>query len=204
MGNVCSCLCGDDKQESKPKTAQGSSQGSPTRLRPTAQACKTPHPAKLSKKELSKVLEFESSSDDNEILSPERPPTREDNIKKIIHNVRKESKNDKKKEVANVDFTSPNSKDPNSHEREDKPDIKDDGHHALTINDFDFLHILGRGQFGKVYLVKKKSSGVFYAIKVIKKNGICDNKKQEERIITEKNVILQNSHPFIVDLHFSF
>ena len=42
----------------------------------------------------------------------------------------------------------------------------------MTIEDFQLLKVVGRGSFGKVYLAKKKSNGVIYAVKTLKKDFI--------------------------------
>ncbi len=41
----------------------------------------------------------------------------------------------------------------------------------MTVDDFDYYKILGKGSFGKVYLVKMKHGGDkdFYALKVLSK-----------------------------------
>ena len=40
------------------------------------------------------------------------------------------------------------------------------------MNDFEYLKLLGKGTFGKVILVKEKSSGVHYAMKILRKEVI--------------------------------
>jgi len=37
----------------------------------------------------------------------------------------------------------------------------------MGIEDFDFLRFLGQGAYGKVYLVRKKSTGDNYAMKIV-------------------------------------
>uniref|UniRef100_A0A665TU38 non-specific serine/threonine protein kinase n=1 Tax=Echeneis naucrates TaxID=173247 RepID=A0A665TU38_ECHNA len=41
-----------------------------------------------------------------------------------------------------------------------------------TMNDFDYLKLLGKGTFGKVILVREKASGTYYAMKILKKEVI--------------------------------
>uniref|UniRef100_A0A3Q2Y4F7 non-specific serine/threonine protein kinase n=1 Tax=Hippocampus comes TaxID=109280 RepID=A0A3Q2Y4F7_HIPCM len=47
------------------------------------------------------------------------------------------------------------------------------GHYKRkTMNDFDYLKLLGKGTFGKVILVREKASGTYYAMKILKKEVI--------------------------------
>lgn len=41
-----------------------------------------------------------------------------------------------------------------------------------TMSDFEYLKLLGKGTFGKVILVKEKSTGVHYAMKILRKEVI--------------------------------
>uniref|UniRef100_A0A8C6T3X3 non-specific serine/threonine protein kinase n=1 Tax=Neogobius melanostomus TaxID=47308 RepID=A0A8C6T3X3_9GOBI len=43
---------------------------------------------------------------------------------------------------------------------------------SKTMSDFDYLKLLGKGTFGKVILVKEKASGVYYAMKILRKDVI--------------------------------
>lgn len=40
------------------------------------------------------------------------------------------------------------------------------------MSDFEYLKLLGKGTFGKVILVKEKSTGVHYAMKILRKEVI--------------------------------
>jgi len=73
----------------------------------------------------------------------------------------------------------------------------------ISKNDFLILKVIGRGSFGKVYLVRKKDTGVPYAMKILKKDQLIKKnlliKTQAERDILEKV-----KNPYIVGLHFAF
>lgn len=45
----------------------------------------------------------------------------------------------------------------------------------INTYDFEFKSYLGKGAFGKVALVKEKSTGIFYAMKIVKKSGFALN-----------------------------
>jgi len=74
----------------------------------------------------------------------------------------------------------------------------------ISKSDFQFMKVVGRGSFGKVYLVKKKDKpDVPLALKVLDKNVVSKRnlmiKTQAERDILEKI-----TSPFIVKLHYAF
>ncbi|KAL1115228.1 hypothetical protein AAG570_007259 [Ranatra chinensis] len=71
-------------------------------------------------------------------------------------------------------------------------------------SDFEFLHVIGKGSFGKVVLARHKLDGSHYAVKVLSKKLVM-NKNEARHIMSERNVLLKNlDHPFLVDLKFCF
>ncbi|KAL4445496.1 hypothetical protein ABPG74_004570 [Tetrahymena malaccensis] len=73
----------------------------------------------------------------------------------------------------------------------------------ISIEDFNLVKVIGKGSYAKVVLVKKKEDGRVYAIKILKKSYI-EQKKQVEHIKTERNILVDADHPFIIKLHYSF
>ncbi|XP_073979021.1 serine/threonine-protein kinase Sgk2-like isoform X1 [Rhodnius prolixus] len=71
-------------------------------------------------------------------------------------------------------------------------------------SDFEFLSVIGKGSFGKVFLAMHFKDKKYYAVKVLSKKLIM--KRNEVRhIMSERNVLLKNlEHPFLVGLKFSF
>jgi len=45
----------------------------------------------------------------------------------------------------------------------------------VCLDDFETRKILGVGSFGKVYLVKKRDNGKYYAMKSISKASLIEN-----------------------------
>ncbi|CAJ1326793.1 unnamed protein product [Effrenium voratum] len=73
------------------------------------------------------------------------------------------------------------------------------------LDDFESLRVLGKGSYGKVFLVRHKDSGSekLYAMKMLRKEHVL-NRNQVEHTKTERNVLEHVSHPFIVSLHYAF
>ena len=44
------------------------------------------------------------------------------------------------------------------------------GGERISVDDFDYIKVIGRGSFGKVYLVRKKDTRVPYAMKILRKD----------------------------------
>ncbi|KAK5078018.1 Serine/threonine kinase [Lithohypha guttulata] len=76
----------------------------------------------------------------------------------------------------------------------------------IGLDHFNFLAVLGKGNFGKVMLAEAKSSKKLYAIKVLKKEFIIEN-DEVESTKSEKRVFLianKERHPFLLNLHACF
>ncbi|ORY38812.1 Pkinase-domain-containing protein [Rhizoclosmatium globosum] len=73
----------------------------------------------------------------------------------------------------------------------------------LGVDDFEILRVLGKGSFGKVVQVRKKDTGRVYAMKILKKASIVE-RDEVQHTLAERNVLAKVSHPFIVNIKFSF
>ena len=76
----------------------------------------------------------------------------------------------------------------------------------IGLDHFNFLAVLGKGNFGKVMLAETKKSRKLYAIKVLKKEFIIEN-DEVESMRSEKRVFLvanRERHPFLPNLHACF
>lgn len=76
----------------------------------------------------------------------------------------------------------------------------------LQVTDFDLLKVVGKGAFGKVMLVRKKANAganQIYAMKVLKKS-VISAKGQVEHTKSERSILCEIRHPYIVRLRFAF
>ena len=73
----------------------------------------------------------------------------------------------------------------------------------LNRNMFEFIFIIGKGGFGKVWRVKEKKTKELYALKEMSKTKIID-KKSEKSINGEREFLSYLHHPFIVNMHYAF
>ncbi|TXG49350.1 hypothetical protein EZV62_025225 [Acer yangbiense] len=74
---------------------------------------------------------------------------------------------------------------------------------SLTLSDLRFVHRLGRGDIGSVYLVELKNaaaSGCLYAAKVMDKKELLSRNK-ETRARIEREVLEMLDHPFLPTLY---
>lgn len=96
----------------------------------------------------------------------------------------------------------------------------------VGLDSFRILSVIGKGSFGKVFLVQMKGRNSFYAMKVLRKeniikrnqvssslaiflrtvdNGAClSSSLQVEHTRTERQVLGYVRHPFVVGLNYAF
>lgn len=73
----------------------------------------------------------------------------------------------------------------------------------VWLDDFICKKVLGKGSFGKVFLVEKKSDHKLYAMKSLRKDVILEN-DQVESTKLEKEILLKAKHPFFVKMAYIF
>lgn len=75
---------------------------------------------------------------------------------------------------------------------------------ASSIKDFDIIKPISKGAFGSVFLAKKRTTGDYYAIKVLKKSDMIA-KNQITNVKAERMILMtQTQSPFVVKLFFTF
>jgi classical protein kinase C len=96
---------------------------------------------------------------------------------------------------------------PVAEERKQAPPANTQGTgRRIGLDHFNFLAVLGKGNFGKVMLAETKTTKQLYAIKVLKKEFIIEN-DEVESVRSEKRVLLianKERHPFLLNLHACF
>lgn len=74
----------------------------------------------------------------------------------------------------------------------------------LVPKDFEFLKLIGRGTFGRVFQVRKRDTKRIYAMKVLSKKEIIAKKEVAHTIGERKILQASLESPFLVGLKFSF
>ncbi|KAI9205400.1 uncharacterized protein BJ171DRAFT_423179 [Polychytrium aggregatum] len=72
-----------------------------------------------------------------------------------------------------------------------------------SIKDYEIVKPISKGAFGSVYLARKKITGDYYAIKVLKKADMIA-KNQVMNIKAERMILTQLDSPYVVKLYYSF
>lgn len=73
----------------------------------------------------------------------------------------------------------------------------------LSIEDFTLLKVVGKGSYGTVMLARKKDNDEVLAIKMLKKSYL-KKRKQEDHTMSERSILQNINHPFIVNLRYAF
>lgn len=73
----------------------------------------------------------------------------------------------------------------------------------IMLNEFKILKIIGKGNYGKVYLVEMPSTGKLYAMKELRKDVLIDTDQIENTRI-EKEIMKNANHPFLISLDYVF
>jgi protein-serine/threonine kinase len=69
--------------------------------------------------------------------------------------------------------------------------------------DFEKIALIGRGDVGRVYLVKNKRNDELFAMKVLSKKEMIAREKIK-RVMAEQRILATANHPFIVSLYHTF
>lgn len=74
---------------------------------------------------------------------------------------------------------------------------------VLSINNFTFHFVIGRGGFGKVWKVEKKNNKAIYAMKEMSKARVI-SKKSVSSVMNERHLLSVLRHSFLVNMVYAF
>lgn len=73
----------------------------------------------------------------------------------------------------------------------------------VDLKDFQVKKVIGKGSFGKVFLVQKVQDGKVYAMKSLRKDVILEHDQLDSTLL-EKEILLKANHPFLVGMEYVF
>lgn len=73
----------------------------------------------------------------------------------------------------------------------------------MSIDHFSTISVIGKGSYAKVLLVRRKDTGDLFAMKILKKETIQQS-NQEKHVRTERDVLVNIDHPFVIKFNSSF
>ncbi|CAD8145154.1 unnamed protein product [Paramecium octaurelia] len=83
----------------------------------------------------------------------------------------------------------------------DKKDFSDSS--ILSVHNFEFIEVLGKGGFGKVWKVKKRKNKSYFALKMMSKAKIIA-KKSVTSVMNERTLLCQLRHPSLINMVAAF
>ena len=81
--------------------------------------------------------------------------------------------------------------------------MKNKNETKADLKDFKIISVIGKGSFGKVFLVQKIQNKMVYAMKSLRKDVILDY-DQIESTLLEKDILMKADHPFLVGMEYVF
>lgn len=73
----------------------------------------------------------------------------------------------------------------------------------LSLDKYTTISVIGNGSYAKVLLVKDKETGEFFALKILKKEHV-EKRRQEDKVLVERNILVNIDHPFVIHFRGSF
>ena len=76
----------------------------------------------------------------------------------------------------------------------------DENFNNITLKDFNYMKIIGRGNISKIFLVKHKKNEKFYALKSVLRNVFKNNNSFQSKL----KLMSILKHPFLIDIKACF
>lgn len=87
---------------------------------------------------------------------------------------------------------------------DDYIDLKDCYSKKVTLKDFNLVKLVGKGSFGKVFLVTSKATSDYFAMKALKKDVVLQDDDVECTLLERDVCKLGNKNPYLTKLFCTF
>lgn len=87
---------------------------------------------------------------------------------------------------------------------DDYIDLKDCYSKKVTLKDFNMVKLVGKGSFGKVFLVTSKATSDYFAMKALKKDVVLQDDDVECTLLERDVCKLGNKNPYLTKLFCTF
>lgn len=87
---------------------------------------------------------------------------------------------------------------------DDYIDLRDCSSKKVTLKDFNIVKLVGKGSFGKVFLVTGKNTNDYYAMKALKKDVVLQDDDVECTMLERDVCKLGNKNPYLTKLFCTF
>ena len=84
-----------------------------------------------------------------------------------------------------------------------KYNIQENCEEIINKNSFEYISVIGKGGFGKVWKVYHKKYKIYYAMKEMSKAKIIDT-HSEISVRSERDLLSKLYHPFIINMQYAF
>lgn len=149
-------------------------------------------------------LDLKNSNNKNDLTSNDIDTLKMREIAKLSFE-RKNKKSEKlNANAANANRAANSNNKTLNDDSDDYIDLKDCYSKKITLKDFNLVKLVGKGSFGKVFLVTSKATNDYFAMKALKKDVVLQDDDVECTMLERDVCRLGNRNPYLTKLFCTF